>query len=254
MFHASANGQELTYQWYSMAPNAVKWTAVTPGGDQPDLIVPATMALNNTRYYCKVSNPAGVAETEAVTLSVSKASAPIVTAQPASVKAVVNKTATFTVSAQGTGLTYQWYVQTKGSSAWAPVGGATSAKLTVAAAAALDGAKYRCVVTGEGGQSVTSGEAALTVVTAPKITTQPKKASVKNGKKVTFKVKASGYDLKYQWYYQKPGTKKWVKMGGKTKATLSFTAKKNKNGYKYRCYVTNAAGTVKSKAVKLTVK
>ena len=178
MFHASANGQELTYQWYSMAPNAVKWTAVTPGGDQPDLIVPATMALNNTRYYCKVSNPAGVAETEAVTLSVSKASAPIVTAQPASVKVVVNKTATFTVSAQGTGLTYQWYVQTKGSTAWTPVGGATSAKLTVTATAVLDGAKYRCVVTGEGSKTATSNEVTLTVVTVPKITTQPKKASV----------------------------------------------------------------------------
>ena len=126
--------------------------------------------------------------------------------------------------------------------------------MTVTATAAMDGNKYRCVVTGESNQTATSNAGTLTVVTLPKITTQPKKASVKAGKKVTFKVKASGYDLKYQWYYQKPGTKKWVKMGSKTKATLSFTAKKNKNGYKYRCYVTNAAGTTKSKAVKLTVK
>ena len=67
-------------------------------------------------------------------------------------------------------------------------------------------------------------------------------------------VVAKGDGLKYQWYYQKPGTKKWVKMSGKTKATLSFTAKKNKNGYKYRCLVKNAAGKTYTKAVKLTVK
>ena len=254
VFTVDAEGEGLSYQWYAQSANATKWTKITENGSNAQYTVTALMEMNGSRYYCEVSNISGSVDSSAATLTVKQPAAPVITSQPASVKVVVNKTATFTVSAQGTGLTYQWYVQTKGATAWTPVGGATSAKLTVTATAALDGARYRCVVTGEGGQSVTSGEAALTVVTAPKITTQPKKASVKNGKKVTFKVKASGYDLKYQWYYQKPGTKKWVKMGGKTKATLSFTAKKNKNGYKYRCYVTNAAGTVKSKAVKLTVK
>ena len=179
--------------------------------------------------------------------------APVITSQPANVKAVVNKTATFSVAAQGTGLHYQWYVQTKGSAAWALVGG-DSARLTVTAAAALDGARYRCVVTGEGGKTATSNEVTLTVVTVPKITAQPKKASVKAGKKVTFKVKASGYDLTYQWYYQKPGAKKWVKIKNAVKPSYSFKAGRSKNGYKYRCYVTNPAGTVKSKTAKLTVK
>ena len=179
--------------------------------------------------------------------------APQITTQPANVKAVVNKTATFSVAAQGTGLHYQWYVQTKGSAASAPVGG-DSARLTVTAAAALDGARYRCVVTGEGGKTATANEVTLTVVTAPKITAQPKKASVKAGKKVTFKVKASGYDLTYQWYYQKPGAKKWVKIKNAVKPSYSFKAGRSKNGYKYRCYVTNPAGTVKSKTAKLTVK
>lgn len=93
-----------------------------------------------------------------------------------------------------------------------------------------------------------------TVVTKPKITTHPAAVKVAAGKKVTFKVKATGIGLKYQWYYQKTGTTTWVKMGGKTKATLSFTAKASQNGWKYRCEVKNIAGTVNSKAAKLTVK
>ncbi len=121
------------------------------------------------------------------------------------------------------------------------------------ATAALDGAKNRCEVSNTGGKA-TSQPRTLTVVTAPKITAQPKKASVKAGKKVTFKVKASGYDLTYQWYYQKPGAKKWVKIKNAVKPSYSFKAGRSKNGYKYRCYVTNPAGTVKSKTAKLTVK
>ncbi len=99
-----------------------------------------------------------------------------------------------------------------------------------------------------------SNTAKLTILTKPKITTQPKSVSVKAGKKVTFKVKASGGELKYQWYVMKAGTTKWVKMSGKTKATLSFTAKASKNGWRYRCLVKNVAGSVYTKAVKLTVK
>ena len=159
----------------------------------------------------------------------------------------------FTVTAKGEGLKYQWYVQKNGETAWTAINGATSAKLTVTASADLDGAKYRCEVSNTA-DKVTSDAATLTVIYKPVIKTQPKKASVKAGKKVTFKVKAVGGNLKYQWYYQKPGTKKWVKMSGKTKATLSFKAGKSKNGYKYRCLVKNEAGKTYTKTVKLTVK
>ena len=95
-----------------------------------------------------------------------------------------------------------------------------------------------------------------TVVTSPKpvIKTQPKAATVKAGKKATFKVKAIGDGLKYQWYYQKKGTSKWVQIKKATKATYSFKVAKKNNGYKYKCLVSNKAGKVYTKAVKLKVK
>ena len=70
----------------------------------------------------------------------------------------------------------------------------------------------------------------------------------------TFKVKASGGSLSYQWYVLKTGTSSWAKLSGKTAASLKITAKKTMNGYKYKCLVKNKAGSVYSKAVKLTVK
>ncbi len=178
---------------------------------------------------------------------------PVIITQPEDITVAAGKTATFTVVAEGTGLSYQWYVQLKGSEGWDPISSATKDTLSFTADSVQNGRRYRCEVSNDKG-TVSSEEAKLTVVTKPKITTQPKAASVKAGKKVTFKVKATGGALKYQWYYQKKGTTKWVKISKATKATYSFTVKKSQNGYKYRCTVTNAAGKVNSKAVKLTVK
>ena len=180
-----------------------------------------------------------------------------VTAQPKSQTAAAGKTATLSVEASGYDLQYQWYVQKKGESTWTELTGETKQELTVTAAKELDGSSFRCEITGakrDGKETLTSEAATLTIVSKPKITTQPKAASVKAGKKVTFKVKASGGSLTYQWYRLKPGAKKWEKINKATKASYSFKAAKKWNGYKYKCLVKNKAGKVYTKAVKLTVK
>ena len=92
-------------------------------------------------------------------------------------------------------------------------------------------------------------------ISKPVIKTQPKNVSVKAGKKATFKIKAKGEELKYQWYYRTSSAAKWKKVssGGKS-ATRSFKAKAKQNGYQYRCLVKNSAGKVYSKTVRLKVK
>ena len=180
-----------------------------------------------------------------------------VTAQPKSQTVAAGKTATFSVEASGQDLTYQWYVQKKGSTAWSKVSGGASPKLTVKTAASMDGNKYRCQVTGAGRDetvTVTSQAAKLTVIAKPKITTQPKGVTVKEGKTAVFKVKATGSKLKYQWYCRKTGSTSWCKVKNGTKPTLKITAKLKMNGYAYRCKVYNSVGKVYSKTIKLKVK
>ena len=99
-----------------------------------------------------------------------------------------------------------------------------------------------------------STDTKIVCVVPPKITSQPKSVSVKAGRKVTFRVKATGDALKYQWYLQKPGTKKWTKVKNAAKAVLTFKATKKMNGYKYRCRVYNKTASVYSKTVKLKIK
>ena len=87
---------------------------------------------------------------------------------------------------------------------------------------------------------------------APTIVTQPISRSVDQGKTVTFKVKAKGSGLKYQWYCSSDGGKTFTKLSGKTKATLSFTVKRE-DKYQYFCRVSNKKGLVDSQTAVLDV-
>jgi hypothetical protein len=89
-------------------------------------------------------------------------SAPTITTQPASQRVVLGATATFKVTASGSGtLAYQWY---KGATA---ISGATAASYTTPATTAADnGTTFHVTVSNPSG-SVTSSNATLTVGSAP---------------------------------------------------------------------------------------
>ena len=86
-----------------------------------------------------------------------KTVAPSITSQPVSQTVVAGQTATFSVTASGTSLKYQWK---KNGTA---IGGATSATYTTPAAAATDSGTQFSVVVSNSTGSVTSSAATLTV-------------------------------------------------------------------------------------------
>ena len=175
------------------------------------------------------------------------------TTQPKSVTVAYGKTATFTVAASSEDVQYQWYYSKNNGKEWIEWAGKTSDTATVKASATTNGYLYRCKITKDG-EILTSEAAKLTVSgVKPKIIVQPKAATVKTGKSNTFKVVAAGSGLKYQWYYSKDNGTKWIKLSGKTSASLKIKGSATTNGYLYRCKITNDKGSVTSKAVKLTV-
>ena len=178
---------------------------------------------------------------------------PVLSAQPVSKCVGADRSVSFTVSATGEGLTYQWYVIKKASDGPIKLAGKTDAKLTITAKKSMAGYKFFCVVTGKGGV-LYSKTATLGIIVPPVINGQPRSASARAGERVTFKVKATGTNLKYQWYYQKPGKSTWLIVSKGTTAALSLTAKTEKDGYKFRCLVKNGGGAVYTKSVRLTVK
>jgi len=95
-----------------------------------------------------------------------------VTSQPTNQTVTSPATATFTVAATGTGLTYQWQVSTDGGGIWNNVatgsGGTTASYATAATVTGMTGYLYRCIVSGTAPcASVTSNSATLTVNAGP---------------------------------------------------------------------------------------
>ena len=245
---------------YRVSPTA-SWKSVPSGsGDYSGrttktLKVKATAAKDGYQFRLRVKNSAGAAAyTKAASLTV-----PAVLTNPKAVSANLDKTASFTVKASGSGRTYRWQYYDSASSAWknlaTSVSGYNKATLSVKATESRSGMKFRCRVTA-GGVSVYSASAKLTVVfPSPRIDTQPKDVSVLSGKTAKFSVKASGTGLKYLWYVKKSAAAKYTKISSAKKSAYSIKAKKSYNGYMFCCVVTNKYGkSVTSKKVKLTVK
>lgn len=102
----------------------------------------------------------------------------------------------------------------------------------------------------------TTGVARVLAVHAakPRVTMAPSATKVKVGQTATFKIKASGSGLKYQWYVKTAGATSYKKVAKATRSSLSVTkAKASAHGNRYRVVVTNRAGRVTSASAKLSV-
>jgi hypothetical protein len=225
----------LSYQWNrNGAPiggaNAASYTTpATALGDDGDL------------FTCDVSNPYGSVTSAAAALTVT--SAPVITGNPVDQTVASGATATFSVTASGSGLSYQWQ---RGGAA---IAGATAASYTTAATVpGDDGAAFSCVVSNAYG-STTSLTATLRVTVAPSITTDPVAQTVQAGQTATFAVTAAGSaPLSYQW------SRDGVAIAGATAASYTTPATSlGDDGSSFACTVTNPYGSAASGAGLLTV-
>ena len=174
--------------------------------------------------------------------------------QPAYCGVPVGVTASFSVSAGGTGLTYQWQFSRNGET-WKDVGstitGSKEAEMSFTAQQKYDTYQYRCVITDVYGKSITSDAATFRISDGFRITEQPFTLDyTEPGELVNFHVVAvnrlsdRGEPLTYQWQYNASG--KWKNIGTSIESAktsrLIFTAQKKYFGYKYRCVITNCKG------------
>ena len=186
-------------------------------------------------------------------MSAGSAEKPAITAQPKSVTVTADAAASFSVEASGSELTYQWYYRTAPTGTWAKAtaAGNTTAKLNLGTAGtARDGYEYRCAVS-NGTDTVYSDTVKLYI--KPKITAQSKSVSASAEDGVSFTVKATGANLKYQWQYKAPGYA-WANNSCKSAKLIIDPAQSWRDGYQYRCVITGRSGlSVTSNAVTLSV-
>jgi hypothetical protein len=146
----------LSYQWQQGGSN------IGGAASASYTISSTTMSQNNQTFDVMVSNSTGSTKSATATLTVTNAAvAPSITVQPANKTVTEGQTATFSVTATGTSLSYQW--QSKVGSSVHTISGATSASYTTPATTISEsGTQYAVVVSNSLG-NVTSNYATLTV-------------------------------------------------------------------------------------------
>ncbi|WP_281233076.1 T9SS type A sorting domain-containing protein [Flavobacterium gelatinilyticum] len=246
-FAATASNATGGYRWevnQGLGFIPITDNAIYSGATTATLsITGATAGMNGFLYHLVATGsctPDAISNNVALTVN----SAPAITAQPSSSTICSGENTTFAATAANT-TTYQWEVNNGTGSGFTPItdnsiySGAATATLAITnATAAMNGFLYRLAASGTCSPAATSNNAALTVNSAPAITSQPSNSSICNGANTAFSAVASNASG-YQWYVNEGLGFASVSDGGvysgATTGTLTITgAPVAMNGFTYR--------------------
>jgi len=257
----TATGTGLTYQWQEFITS---WLDISNGAVFAGVttntltLTNAPASYNGRQYRCIVTSTGTcgnntTSTSAAITLNLNAA----ITVQPLASTACAGSPASFSVTATGFTLSYQWQENGVNLANGGVYSNVTTSTLNISDVTGLSGKQYSCVVTGACGSPVTSNAATLTVNTLPAITTQPTApaATCAGTGTQTITVAASGTGLTYQWYENGFACTNDAIHSGSTAATLTLTnAPATYNGYQYYCIVTGTcAPAVTSNTITITV-
>src|SRR5439155_1344822 len=219
-FSVSATGTGLSYQWY-------KFGIALGGQTSSSLTLNNVSASDAGTYNVVVSGICGNPLTNSASLTLNQNVA--VSSGPVSLTNCPGTSASFSVSATGTGLSYQWY---KGSSA---MGSQTTSSLTLNNVSAADAGTHSVVVSGVCGNPITNS-ASLTLNQNVAVSSAP--VSVTNCPSTTTSVegRVGKNGLSYQWY--KDGSA----MGSQTTSSLTLNNVSTKDAGTYNVVVSGVCG------------
>jgi autotransporter-associated beta strand protein len=194
---AAAGSGTLTYQWQYNEESFTDFDNYS-GANTPTLTITNVSQVDAANYRCIVSNATGSVTSGSATLTV--IDSPVIVTHPGSITNNFNTTATLTVAATGSGLSYQWKKGGVNIDDGGNISGATTATLTMTAVSGADAGLYRAAVTTLGG-TILSDEATVTIID-PLFTSHPANRTVSAGDRVTFSAVATGSPaITYQWQH-----------------------------------------------------
>ncbi len=276
-FTIAATGTNITYQW-QVNTGSGSYSNISSAGSNPSYSNFNTSTLsisnipgncNNYLYRCLVSgkcNPPVYSTPSKLTVNTS----PTILSNPINSTVCENNSTSFSVTASGTSLQYQWQVNTGSGFTNISASGTnptyqnfTTSTLNVnSVISSNNNFLFRCTISGACSPSVTSGNASLTVLTSPKITSQPSSIITCEGSTNYYEVIANGSNLVYQWQVNKG--KGWadIQSIGSNPSYYNFQTSKLtidnpvqwNDGYQYRCIISGSCSpSVTTNSVSFTV-
>ena len=260
-FSVSATGTLLEYQWQRKRIDENGNLVVEQIGGATDSLYAIDIAQYDDsawQYLCLVTNIGNEVASEAADLIVNLLP-PIIESQPVDTEVTEKDPATFSISATGTLLKYQWQLKPAAAPEEDPfedITDATDSSYTIAAVKYEDRLYiYRCRVSNLGNDPLYSDAAGLTVNLLPPVVTEhPKDTEITEKQAASFSVKAVGTLLEYQWQKKQPNAADFEDIADATKPQYAIPIADYTDRGQYRCIVTNLADSVSSLSATLTVK
>jgi PKD repeat protein len=257
------------YRWQRSTDGGVTWNNLTEsatyfGVSTMNLKVNGTLrTMSGDQFRVIVSGTCLPPDTSDVAhLTVD--TAPEILAQPVSSSICENANTLFTVNAQGTAITYQWYVDT--GTGFTPVSdggvysGATTSTLTLTTVPrGYDNYRYRVEVQGTCAPKAVSTTVQLDVSIETIINVQPADSAICEFMTAGFSVQADGANLRYQWQvFTGSGwsdlTNTGIYQGVKTQMLMLFGPSRTMDGTRYRVIIgSDCTADIVSSEAMLTV-
>ncbi len=227
------------YDLHVSSDDGETWTSIATGVSGTSYTWrPDAQTTPGTKYRVRISTTRGhLSKSNAFSMG----SQPAVTTDPVSTTACEGSSVTLSVTATGTGLSYQW--RRNGS----PISGARSATYTITPVNASTAGNYDCVVSGDCTPAVTSKQAVVGIAPQTAITAQPTDVTVKVDQPFTLKVTAVGSELRYSWSHN------GAEIPGATTNTYSVASAKATDAGDYVVVVSGGCGEATSNTAKVIV-
>ncbi len=250
-FTVSCSGTgTLTYQWQKDNVNL-------PNGGHYSGVTTATLTITNIdtsvegTYRCVVTGGCGSASSQTTTLAVGSMTQ--VTTQPLAQAGCAGTSASFSVEAAGTNLTYQWQRDGVDIADGGPYSGVNTATLEITDLEASLAGDYRCVVGGFCGAD-TSEAVALVVDPLTVIEEQPTDQPTCTGAVATFTAVASGSgEISYQWQKDEVDLIDGGNVSGANTAVLQIADAYVDDVGSYRCVIDAGCGVETTEAAALSL-
>lgn len=241
VFKIGARGDGLAWQWQCRESADRNWRkSLSPGADSASLQVEGRKEHSGFQFRCVVTDDqGGSVASEAASLSVLA-----ITKQATGENIKKGSSTSFIIRATGRDLSYEWErMKPSGEECEKYGSGNTEPTLKIKdASTAWNGCKYRCKITDPEGNTVYSDPVTLYVLG---ISSQPADKSIKNTGDGSFRVAATGKNIKYLWQYRRQSDDDWkeYKASSNSRSVLKITkAGLELNRAQFRCRITDADG------------
>lgn len=232
----TVEGENLAYQWYRdevLVANATSPTLEVRAED-PGAYVCMVRSMTPNPQNCAQDIYSSIAR-------IAQFTPPAMVVQPTSQDGCIGGSVTFVASAQGNGLSYEWYKN------GVKVPGGNSYALVVGNLTPANAGNYSVRITGTCDLSIESQVATLTIIKSPTLVANPVDQSVNIGERVELTV--AGTDVRdIQWYRNSQ------LIPGATNDTLVIENAALANSGVYNAIIRNGCGAVTSGYARLRVK